>query len=115
MLGQRVAAESLHRATLGKLHNPQQVAFQMRPTELCFAGVILQVRTETVAAQDALEDGSQQTNQDFAAAGGSHRVNHVPRRHKGPQEALVPLVRQPVSSTFNTGSSFNCRSSSWHG
>src|ERR1700733_13394900 len=90
MLGQRVAAESLHRATLGKLHNPQQVAFQMRPTELCFAGVILQVRTETVAAQDALEDGSQQTNQDFAAAGGSHRVNYVPRHPQRPTRSACP-------------------------
>jgi hypothetical protein len=63
VLGQRVAAESFHRAALGELHNPQQIAFQVRSAELRFAGVILQVCAETVAAQDALEDGSQQTHQ----------------------------------------------------
>src|SRR5271157_3329570 len=88
MLGQRVAAESLYRAVLGELHNPQQISLQVRPTELRFAGMILQVRAETVAAQHALKDGSQQTDQHFAAAGGRHRVDHVPRRHESPQEAL---------------------------
>src|SRR4029077_11396393 len=34
------------------------------------------------------EHGSQQTRQDCAAARGRHRINHVPRRHKGPQEAF---------------------------
>jgi hypothetical protein len=51
MLGQRVAAESLYRAVLGELHNTQQISFQVRPTELRFAGMILQVRAETVAAR----------------------------------------------------------------
>jgi hypothetical protein len=37
MLGQRVAAESLHRAVLGELHHPQQIAFQVRPAELSAA------------------------------------------------------------------------------
>src|SRR5713226_3558991 len=91
MLGQRIAAESLHSAALGELHNPQQIAFQVGPAELRFTGVIFQVRAETVAAQDALEDGSEQTNENFAAAGGRHRVDHVPRRDKGPQEPLVPV------------------------
>ena len=52
MLGQRVAAELLHRVAFGELHNPQQIAFQMSPAELRLAGVILQVGAETVAAQD---------------------------------------------------------------
>jgi hypothetical protein len=30
MLGQRVAAEALHRAILGELHNPRQIALQVR-------------------------------------------------------------------------------------
>ena len=60
MLGQRIAAESLHRAALGELHDPQQIAFQVSPAELRLAGVIFQVGAETVAAQDALEHGSQQ-------------------------------------------------------
>src|ERR1035438_1659021 len=115
MLGQRVAAESLYRVVLGELHNPQQISLQVRPTELRFAGMILQVRAETVAAQDALKDGSQQTDQHFAAAGGRHRVDHVPCRHESPQEAFSAIGPPAVSSTFNTGSSFNCRSSSWHG
>src|ERR1035441_9988363 len=88
MLGQRVAAESLYRVVLGELHNPQQISLQVRPRELRFAGMILQVRAETAAAQHALKDGSQQTDQHFAAAGGRHRVDHVPCRHESPQEAL---------------------------
>ena len=60
----------------------------MRPAELRLAGVILQVGAETVAAQDTLEHGSQQAGQDCAAARGRHRIDHVPRRHKGPQEAF---------------------------
>src|SRR5712671_3515770 len=34
---------------------------------------------------------AQQTDQDFAAARGGHRVDYVPRRHKGPQEAFVAV------------------------
>src|SRR5712692_850460 len=91
VLSQSVAAESLHRTALGELHNPQQVAFQVSPAELRMAGVILQVRTETVAAQHTPENGSQQSHQHFAAAGGSHCVDHVPHRDKSPQEALVAV------------------------
>ena len=50
--------------------------------------MILQIGAETIAAQDTLEHGSQQADQDFAAARGGHRVDHVARGHKGPQEAL---------------------------
>src|SRR5260370_2511016 len=88
MLGQRIAAEPLYRARLGELHDPQQIAFQVSPAELRFAGVILQVRAETIAAQDALEHGSEQACQYFATAGGRHRIDYVPRGHKSPQEAL---------------------------
>ena len=91
LLGQRIAAKSLYRTALGELHNPQQISFQVRPAELRWAGVILQVRAETVAAQHALEDGSQQTDQHCAAAGGCHRVDHVPCRHESPQEAFSPI------------------------
>src|SRR6202007_3016665 len=90
MLGQRIAAESLHRAAFGELDNSQQVALQVRPAELRLAGVIFQVRTETVAAQDALEHSPQQAHQDVAAAGGGHGVDHVASRDKSPQETLVP-------------------------
>src|SRR5215831_7075568 len=88
VLGQGIAAESLHRATLGQLYHPKEIAFQVRPAELRLTGVILQIGTETIAAQDAPEHGSQQTNQDFAPPRGRYRIDHIPCRHKGPQEAL---------------------------
>ena len=113
MLGQRVPAKLLHDAALGKLRNSQQIAFEMRPAELGRARVILQVRAETVAAQDTLEDGAEQTDQHFAAAGCSHTMYRAAT--KAHRKRLSPLVRQPVSSIFKTGSSFNCRSNSWQG
>ena len=58
VLGQGIAAESLHRARLGELHDSQQMALQVGPAELRLAGVILQVRAEAVTAQDAPEDGA---------------------------------------------------------
>ena len=60
----------------------------MSPAELRFAGMILQVRAETVAAPDALEDGSQQADQHRATAGCRHCVDDVPCGDEGPQEAL---------------------------
>ena len=69
MLGQCVPAESFYRAVFGEVHNPQQIALQVSPAELRFAGVIFQVRAESVAAQHTPENGPQQANQDFAAAG----------------------------------------------
>jgi hypothetical protein len=71
---QRIPAESLHHAAFGELHDPQQIASQMSPTELRLTLVILQIRAETVAAQDALEDRSQQADQNLAAAGGSDKL-----------------------------------------
>ncbi len=49
MFGQRIAAKSLHRATLGKLDDPQQIALQVGPAELRFAVVVFQVGAEAVA------------------------------------------------------------------
>src|SRR5260370_24391493 len=98
MLGQRIAAEPLYRAALGELHDPQQIAFQVCPAELRFAGVILQVRAETVAAQDALEDAAEQPDQHLAATGCRHCVDHILHSYKSPQEALIavgPPARLP--------------------
>ena len=50
--------------------------------------MILQVRAETIAAQDTLEYGAQQADQYFAAARGRHCVDHIPCCHKSPQEAF---------------------------
>jgi len=100
MLGQPIAAESLHRARLGELHDSQQIAFQVSPAEWPLAGVVLQVCAEAIAAQDASEHGSQQAGQYFAAAGGRHRIDHVPRGHKGPQEALRAASRAKTTWRF---------------
>ena len=89
MLGQRIAAESLHRARFGELQDSQHIAYQVGPAELRLAGVIFQVRAETIAAQDATEHLPQQVAQNLAAASGGHRIDHVARGHKGPQVALI--------------------------
>ncbi len=91
MLGQGVAAEPLHGTAFGELGDPQQIAFQMSPAELRCARMILQIRAETVAAEDALEDSAQQTGQHFAAARGGHRIDPVARRHESPQETLAAV------------------------
>src|SRR3974390_1977600 len=88
MLGQRIATESFHRAGLGEFQHAQEIPFQVRPAELSFALVILQIGAEPITAQDSLEHGSQQAGQNPAAAGDRYCVDHVPRRHKGPQETL---------------------------
>ena len=59
LLGQGVATELLHCATLGELHDPQQITFQVRSAELGRALVILQISAEPVAAQNAPEHGPQ--------------------------------------------------------
>src|ERR1017187_6467480 len=67
-------------------------ALQVSPAELRFAGVILQVRAETVDAQDALENGSQQADQHFAAACRRHRIHHVPCRHESPEKSFIAVA-----------------------
>src|SRR5258708_19612660 len=95
MLRQRVAAESLHLAALSEFHHSQQIPFQVRPAELGFALVIFQIGAEAVAAQDAPEHGSQQTDQHRATAGCPHRVDYVTASHNAPQATLAALVPPP--------------------
>jgi hypothetical protein len=62
MLSQSVPAESFHGAALGQIQDAQEIAFQMSPAKLRFAGVILQIGAKTIAAQHSAEYSSQKAH-----------------------------------------------------
>ena len=63
MLRQRVPTEAFYGAAFREFQDPQEIALEMRPTELGFAFVIFQIGAESIVAQDSLEHGpSRPTN-----------------------------------------------------
>jgi hypothetical protein len=84
---QGIAAKPFRVRAPGEVPDAQQVAFQMRPTELRPAFVILQIRSKTVAAQNAWENRPQQVNQNLGTAAGGHREEDERTGHQRPQPA----------------------------
>jgi hypothetical protein len=95
MQGQSVAAEAFRVGGLADFQYAQDVSFEMSPTELTDAFVVLQISGATVAAKDAGVYFAQQLHQHLGSARSGDPVKDEVRRNQSPKPAL--FAAGPVS------------------
>src|SRR5277367_168691 len=95
MQRQSVAAEAFCVGCLADFLYAQDIAFEVRPTELALALVVLQVTGTAVAAKNAREGFTPQLNQHFGPAREGYLIEDEVRCHQSPEPAL--FAAGPVS------------------
>src|SRR5579863_10174668 len=88
MQGQSVTAEAFRVGSLADFLDAQDIAFEVRPTELALALVVFQVTGTAVAAEDSGEYFTQQLNQHLGSARDRDLVKDEVRRHQSPEPAF---------------------------